>query len=44
MATALSEDSDGAKRVVDRLRSINTSDEEIHSHEYLKHGLHRIDE
>jgi len=44
MATALSEDSDRAKRVVDTLRSTNTSDKENHSHEFLKHGLHRIDE
>ena len=44
MATALSEDSDSAKSVVDTRRSINTSDNEIHSHEYLKHGLQRIDE
>jgi hypothetical protein len=44
MATALSEDSDSVKRVVDTLRSTNTSDKENHSHEYLKHGLQRIDE
>ena len=44
MATALSEDSDRAKRVVDIRRSINTSDKENHSHEFLKHGLHRNDE
>ena len=44
MATALSEDSDIAKRVVDTRRSINTSDKENYSHEFLKHGLQRIDE
>lgn len=44
MATALSEYSDSAKRVVDTLKSTNTSDKENHSHEYLKHGLQRIDE
>ena len=44
MATALSEDSDSVKRVVDTLRSTNTSDKENHSHEFLKHGLQRIDE
>jgi hypothetical protein len=44
MATALSEVSDGAKRVVDTYRSTNTSDKENHSHEFLKHGLQRNDE
>ncbi len=44
MATALSESSDSSKRAVDADRSINTSDKENHSHEYLKHGLQRIDE
>ena len=44
MATALSEDSDSEKRVVDTYRSTNTSDKENHSHEYLKYGLQRIDE
>ena len=44
MATALSEDSDSAKRAVDTRRSTNTSDKENHSHEFLKHGLQRIDE
>lgn len=44
MATALSEDSDRAKRVVDKRRSTNTSDIENHSHEFLKHGLQRNDE
>ncbi len=44
MATGLSELSDSAKRLVDTRRSINTSDKENHSHEYLKHGLQRIDE
>jgi hypothetical protein len=44
MATALSEDSDSAKRVVDTLRSTNTSDKENYSHEFLKHGLQRNDE
>ncbi len=44
MATALSEDSDRAKRVVDAHRSTSTSDKENHSHEYLKYGLQRIDE
>ena len=44
MATALSEDSDSVKRVVDKRRSTNTSDKENHSHEYLKYGLQRIDE
>ena len=44
MATALSEDSDSVKRVVDTLRSTNTSDKENHSYEFLKYGLHRIDE
>jgi len=44
MATALSEDSDSAKRLVDTRRSINTSDKEIHSHEFLKHGLQGNDE
>lgn len=44
MATAMSEDSDRAKRVVDTCRSINTSDKENHSHEYLKHGLQINDE
>ena len=43
MATGLSEDSDGAKRVVDTRRSINTSDKENHSHEFLKDGLQRFD-
>lgn len=44
MATDLSEDSDSVKRVVDTHRSINTSDEENYSHEFLKHGLQGIDE
>lgn len=44
MATGLSEDSDGAKRVVDTRTLTNTSNKEIHSHEFLKHGLQRIDE
>ena len=44
MATALSEVSDKAKRVVDIHRPINTSAKENHSHEYLKHGWQRIDE
>lgn len=39
MATALSEFSDRSKRVVDKHRSTNTSDKEIHSHEFNKHGL-----
>ena len=44
MATALSEDSDRAKRVVDTHRLTSASDKENHSHEFLKHGLQRIDE
>ncbi len=44
MATDLSELSDSAKSLVDTRRSTNTSDKENHSHEYLKHGLQRIDE
>lgn len=44
MATALSEDSDSAERVVDAYRSTNTSEKENYSHEFLKHGLQRIDE
>ena len=44
MATDLSELSDSVKRLVDTRRSTNTSDKENHSHEYLKHGLQRIDE
>ena len=44
MATDLSELSDSVKRVVDTLRSTNTSDKENHSHEYLKHGLQINDE
>ena len=44
MATALSEISDGENRLVDTRRSTNTSDKENHSHEFLKHGLQRIDE
>lgn len=44
MATDLSELSDSAKRLVDMRRSTNTSDKENHSHEFLKHGLQRIDE
>ena len=44
MATALSEDSDSARRVVGARRSTNTSDKENHSHEFLKHGLQRNDE
>ena len=44
MATALSELSDGPKRVVDTHRSINTSYKENDSHEFLKHGLQGIDE
>lgn len=44
MATALSVNSDSVKRAVDTHRSTNALDKEIHSHEYLKHGLQRIDE
>ena len=44
MATDLSELSDSAKRLVDARRSINTSNNENHSHEYLKHGLQENDE
>ena len=44
MATDLSEDSDSVKRVVDTYRSTNTSDKQIHSYEFLKPGLQRIDE
>ncbi len=43
MATALSEDSDSAKRAVDTRRSTSTSDKENYSHEFLKDGLQRFD-
>ena len=43
MATALSEDSDSAKRAVDTHRSINTSDKENYSHEFLKQRLQAFD-
>ena len=43
MATALSVVSDKSKRVVDIHRSINTSDEENDSHEFLKQRLQTFD-
>ena len=43
MATALSEISDGPKRVMDTYRPINTSDKENDSQKFLKHGLQIFD-